>query len=328
LQTIIEKQLAKQKTITTMSSNVINGHAFEYAIAETYISEIRRVNENILVNPIIDVSYERAKECFYSLNVDEQEKYILSAQVTFPTIHHLEPNLTNQTSDLDILNVRINDSVSGQSGDVRDIIFSRKGWEFGISAKNNNDAVKHPRISNDINFCESWMDENHLSPKYKAQIHLVFHHLSAFIGRGWDSVDFDKDLYVYMPILDAFKLEMERILNLYPYLCANLLRFMIGKHSFYKIIKNKKSVLIKAFKMTNDLNRKSQQSIQVLTMPTRIIEMSYKEKSTNTLILTMDEGWQISFRLHNASSRIEKSLKFDIRLIGNPPEIFNQHLFT
>lgn len=37
----------------------------------------------------------------------------------------------------------------------------------------------------------------------------------------------------------------------------------------------------------------------------------------------MDKGWAISFRIHNASSRIEPSLKFDIQLVGIPLEIIN-----
>ncbi|WP_374110347.1 HaeIII family restriction endonuclease [uncultured Streptococcus sp.] len=37
----------------------------------------------------------------------------------------------------------------------------------------------------------------------------------------------------------------------------------------------------------------------------------------------MDNGWTISFRIHNASSRIEPSLKFDIQLIGFPSAITN-----
>lgn len=36
----------------------------------------------------------------------------------------------------------------------------------------------------------------------------------------------------------------------------------------------------------------------------------------------MDNGWQISFRIHNASSKVEPSLKFDVELIGQPTGLF------
>ena len=45
-------------------------------------------------------------------------------------------------------------------------------------------------------------------------------------------------------------------------------------------------------------------------------------------MMILDEGWQISFRIHNASLKLETSLKFDINLIGNPPILFTQHLFV
>jgi hypothetical protein len=52
--------------------------------------------------------------------------------------------------------VRLCRDSEGQSGDVRDVVLFRKddtgniSWEIGISAKNNNDAAKHSRISEDI----------------------------------------------------------------------------------------------------------------------------------------------------------------------------------
>ena len=64
-----------------------------------------------------------------------------------------------------------------------------------------------------------------------------------------------------------------------------------------------------------------------IKMPSRVIELEYKNDSDTTLIMVLDEGWQISFRIHSASTLVENSLKFDIQLIGNPPILFTQHLF-
>ena len=38
----------------------------------------------------------------------------------------------------------------------------------------------------------------------------------------------------------------------------------------------------------------------------------------DTLVMTFDQGWQISFRIHSASTMIEPSLEFDINLVGLP----------
>ena len=37
----------------------------------------------------------------------------------------------------------------------------------------------------------------------------------------------------------------------------------------------------------------------------------------------MDEGWQFSFRIHNASTYVENSLKFDIQIVGMPASIIS-----
>ncbi|MDO7253753.1 HaeIII family restriction endonuclease [Helicobacter cappadocius] len=62
--------------------------------------------------------------------------------------------------------------------------------------------------------------------------------------------------------------------------------------------------------------------IPEIELPTRIIEIAFKNNSKTTVILTMDNGWSISFRIHNASSKIEPSLKFDIQLQSKPENIF------
>jgi hypothetical protein len=37
-----------------------------------------------------------------------------------------------------------------------------------------------------------------------------------------------------------------------------------------------------------------------------------------------DKGWQISFRIHNASTMVEPSLKFDINIVGLPSNLSRQ----
>ncbi len=40
-----------------------------------------------------------------------------------------------------------------------------------------------------------------------------------------------------------------------------------------------------------------------------------------TLEMYFDPSWSVSFRIHNASTAVEPSLKFDINLIGFPSHI-------
>ena len=104
---------------------------------------------------------------------------------------------------------------------------------------------------------------------------------------------------------------------------------------FYKIIKDDRNnlVIVKAFNLGGKLNRtvngmRPKARTEHIRFPKRIIEFAYKENSDNTLLMVLDEGWQISFRIHSASTFLENSLKFDIQLIGNPPVLFTQHLFN
>mgnify|MGYP003410409949 FL=1 len=98
------------------------------------------------------------------------------------------------------------------------------------------------------------------------------------------------------------------------------------------MIKGKNKVEIQAYNLHGTLNLpfeniKPKAKIQKLKLPNRLIEVVYQENSKTTLLVTLNEGWQISFRIHNASSRIEPSLKFDINLVSSPHSLFSNQLF-
>jgi len=89
---------------------------------------------------------------------------------------------------------------------------------------------------------------------------------------------------------------------------------------------------IQAYNIHGTLNQSFEKQrpkvkIQKLKLPTRLIEVVFKNDSKTTLLVSLDEGWQIAFRIHNASSRVEPSLKFDINLISAPHTLFTQHVF-
>ena len=107
----------------------------------------------------------------------------------------------------------------------------------------------------------------------------------------------------------------------------------LGNQDFYKVIKGKKKVEIQAYNLHGTLNLpfekvKPKAKIPKLKLPTRLIEIVYQENSTTTLLVSLNEGWQISFRIHNASSRVEPSLKFDINLVSAPHTLFTNHIFV
>lgn len=251
----------------------------------------------------------------------------------------IELRLSNRISDSDILQLEIVSDKEGQTGDVRDVLAIRslQKWEIGISAKNNHRAVKHSRLSNDINFGQKWLGFS-CSLAYFAEIKPIFDNLAGLrtaskATQKWSTLG-NYHSSVYVPVLDAFKTELVRLDKENPGIVAErLVEYLIGNQDFYKIIKGKSKVEIQAYNLHGTLNLpfesiKPKFKIQRLKLPNRLIEVVYQDNSKTTLLVTLSEGWQISFRIHNASSRIEPSLKFDINLVSAPHSLFVNKLFV
>lgn len=187
-----------------------------------------------------------------------------------------------------------------------------------------------------INFGEKWLS-NSCSRNYFDDISPVFSMLKDIKAKDrstkWTTIQNMHEV-VYVPILKAFKKELLRLDKKHPNEVAqNLVKYLIGTEDFYKVIKGKKKVEIQAYNIHGTLNQpfqkiKPKAKIQKLKLPSRLIEIVFKKDSKTTLIVSLDEGWQISFRIHNASSRVEPSLKFDINLISAPQSLFTQHVFV
>jgi hypothetical protein len=311
-----------------------NGKAFEYAMLNSFLERLQHITS---VSVIENEPYKTAKKYFQSFTKTEQGLYNLNASFAVNFLIDLEPRLSNGIEKSDILLLEIVSDQQGQTGDVRDVLAIRslQKWEIGISAKNNHRAVKHSRLSNDINFGEKWLGFS-CSHNYFAEIKPIFDELARLrtaskATQKWSTLG-DYHPTVYVPILDAFKKELQRLDKENPGIVAQkLVEYLIGNQDFYKVIKGKNKVEIQAYNLHGTLNLqfkdiKPKLKIQKLKLPNRLIEVVYNENSQTTLLVTLTEGWQISFRIHNASSRIEPSLKFDINLVSAPHSLFTNHL--
>ena len=145
------------------------------------------------------------------------------------------------------------------------------------------------------------------------------------------SDDKGKEDDVYVPLLNAFKGELERQNFLFGKDIPRLMvEYLLGEFDFYKVIgiDNKKITQIQSYNLRGTLNRqgkKRKRSVElpISTLPTRIVSLEYKPDSKNTLELYLDGDWQFSFGIHNASTKVESSLKFDIQMIGMPTTIIS-----
>lgn len=326
-----------------MPTQVQNGKAFEYAIAKNYYKYL--LDKGLAVVLEQDEPYNIAKGCYDMQKERAKTAFDRAAIKTIETLLVLEPGLSNQASPNDVLRIRIAADAEGEGGDVRDVIFSRNQirprWEVGFSAKNNHEAVKHSRLSMTIDFGDSWLGHP-CSNAYFDEIRPVFQKLLDYKQENpdmrWADVP-DKQETVYVPVLDAFRKELLRLNEEFDDIPENLLGYLIGRYPFYKIIKDDSNnlVIVKAFTLesgiSNALNKRVNGMLPrarapKIKFPSRIIEFEYKKGSMTTLMMVLDEGWQVSFRIHSADGPLTNSLKFDIQLIGNPPILFTQHIFN
>lgn len=307
-------------------SNVF-GRAYEYICIETLNNEINKYRNSVIEK---SSTYEIAKECWQIIDEESKETLENSALSAAYSIFDLEPMITED--DDDNLVLKMQKDKEGEIGDVRDIIMIRNAakWEIGLSIKHNHFAVKHSRLSSKLDFGERWYGMN-CSNLYWKDINPIFTYLNSEKDKGlkWSELK-DKENDVYIPLLKAFISELKRSYEINPELPKKLVEYLLGEFDFYKVISidNKKVTQIETFNLRGTLNQSSKHNkpkiiVPIAKLPSRIVNVDFKPDSNNTIELYLDEGWQFSFRIHNASTYVENSLKFDIQIVGMPASIIS-----
>ena len=316
-------------------SQIKNGKAFEFAIAKVYYEYLQSHGiDSVLIE---NEAYLQAKSYYDGFDIEVRKKFDSAVKETIETMIKIEPGLISQCDKEDVLNIFLQKDQEGEIGDVRDVVFSREHprWEIGFSAKNNNDAVKHSRLGKTLDFGKVWLGIP-CSEQYWNSISPIFEYIEECVSSNlkWADLGDDKREKIYIPLLKAFRNEILDLSSKNNSVSGRLVQYLIGNYPFYKIIKDDSHnlVIVKAFNINGELNKtvngiSSRYRTPKINLPTRIVELDFKENSDTTLIMILDGGWEISFRIHNASTNVERSLKFDIKLLGNPPVLFTQHLF-
>lgn len=312
------------------SFQMLTGKAFEYSILKEFKEKLNTItNVEVVQNNALEI----AKNCFNEFEKQEQGRYLLTASFAVNFLMDIEPRLSNDLGKKDILQLEILNDYQGQLGDVRDVLIIRvlQKWEIGISAKNNHKAVKHSRLSNDIDFGEKWLGVK-CSQTYFDEVGLIFTPLKEIkiksqSAQKWNTLKSKED-EVYVPILNAFKKELKRIYQASPKeIAGHLIEYLVGNKDFYKVIKSKNILEIQAYNLYGTLNIPFQNiepkfKTPQINLPDKIVNIAFKENSKTTLIVEFNNDWKLSFRIHNASSKIEPSLKFDINLLKTPNSLF------
>ncbi len=302
------------------------GRAYEYAwclALEQKLSVLKKV--------IVDKQngFNACHRAYESLEKSLQERYLESAKQGVLLLLDCEPLLSEVIgSSQNEITLSLQKDKLGEIGDIRDILIYFDRFCIGLSIKHNHDAVKHSRLSKDLDFGEKWLGVR-VSQNYKDTIKPLFERLENAKKEGMLWRDFpNKEQEIYAPLLQAFKKEILRIdenkKNKVP---QKMVEYLLGKYDFYKaiLLEREQKTKLEAYHFHNTLNHsvknKPKRIIPLSKLPTRMIYFDFKPKSFNTLELVLDEGWSFSLRIHNASSRVEPSLKFDIKLLSKPESV-------
>lgn len=314
-----------------MAKQTENGKAFEYACALAIFNKYKH-KQPVLFQESPQI---RTAKKFYDLATEEERRnYYLAARAAIKFIERFEPKLKDHDGDVPLILALQTDS-QGEQGDVRDVLCIRKkdGWQIGLSCKHNHHAVKHSRLSATIDFGEEWFGK-HCSKTYFDEIVPIFNELRRMRDESnktklWKDIDNKSEKY-YVPVLQSFMKELKALDKQYPREIPGLLiRYLIGRYDFYKVITNDSGrfTRVEIINIFGTLNKDSNEheasiKVPVLRLPKKFYHIGFKENSNTTIEVVCDNGWNVSMRLHNASSKVEPSLKFDVNLIALPNSVY------
>lgn len=301
------------------------GRAYEYVCLITLHHEINKYRPAVIET---NSSYLAAQRAWNAIDDGLRSLLAQSADAAIDALFELEPLIIERSHDT--LTLKLQRDTEGESGDVRDILIIRCAikWEIGLSIKHNHFAVKHSRLSKNLDFGEKWFGIP-CSGQYWRDINPVFQRLQEAKNDNcrWSDIG-NKDLDVYRPILTAFINEVKRCNAQHGEVPRKMVEYLLGEYDFYKVISvdSQRTTQIHTYNTHGTLNHsasgvKPKRQVPIATLPTRIVSIDFKPNSNTTVELYMDNGWQFSFRIHNASTMVETSLKFDIQIIGMPTSI-------
>lgn len=322
---VIDAREVNKRKVSTKSND--HGRAYEYAWIQTLYKTLQELRKTRIINNSSFIANERA---WSIMDEDMQETFMISANAAIDVVLELEPKLSE--NDGDELTLEFQKDEEGIKGDVRDIVIERQDikWKIGLSIKHNHDAIKHSRLSHKLDFGKEWFDMP-CSDDYWNAVRPIFDMLKDKKAKKmkWSEIS-NKNQNVYIPLLQAFIDEVNRAYKVDKTMPRKMIEYLIGVEDYYKIISkdNKRLTLIHTFNMHKTLNKSSKAKISAITvpmvkLPTRMVALEFKPHSENTVEMYLDNGWQLSFRIHSAKSTVEPSLKFDIQFISMPTSVLS-----
>ncbi|MEB0032686.1 HaeIII family restriction endonuclease [Undibacterium sp. RTI2.1] len=296
-------------------NHVRNGKAFEWAVACALkdISSYEIIEDKHTLKP---------REYFSELQLSDQQSFYKSAERGVRHIVQKEAKFFSSGVGA----IRFQSDSAGQSGDVRDLIISNGTNEIGFSCKNNHSDLKHSRLSDVLDFAKEWgLNESGCSESYWHEIHNAFSGIKQIVANEVNPTwrELPNKEQVYWNVLNAWASE---ILRCYgetqeqnALLCERLINYLFGSHDFYKIMRrDQSSVDIQCVNFRRKLTR------PYAKFPTVIRAIDNLNGTQYSKTIAFNNGFSINFRIHNADSKLNTSLKFGIKALSLPSDQFYQ----
>jgi hypothetical protein len=311
--------------LTTLPSQTATGNAFEYAVA---LALRTAIGESLILEQNGKLS--TAERAFRDMPALVKDQNLSAATAGVELLLNLEPMLLVARRDGSAVVVTLQSDQLGALGDVRDVVIraGNPAREIGISAKHQSEDLKHSRLSQTIDFGNKWFGLP-CSKEYFSNVQPVFEMLSSRRTEGvnWSDLP-NKEGAVYVPVLSAFRNELLQLDRDNPGVVpATLIRYLVGREDFYKIMKLTRQTKVQVFNFNGNLGRsvgaiRAGVKLEKPNLPHRVIHVDFANKKyMDTLELIFDAGWQLSLRVHSARTKVEPSLKFAVGLIGHPREL-------
>ena len=301
-----------------------NGNAFEFALANCLACAVGvEVKPRELKALSADKTADKARDDFFEQPPEFRRWLAKAAEAAISHIVKLEGKALAKAGEK---NVQMLPDSAGQEGDPRDIILPVNGRTIAVSAKLNNDTMKNPRLQfGSPNFADAWGLGANVSSAYRGAVSDVAKRVERARKSGavnWrDISELHGDIYV--PLLLAFRDEMLRLMgdeSKSASVCRAFARYMVGERDYYKVMAydGEDLVVVQGY----NFNRK----MPCPRPPFPKFLISAALLRTTTLVLTFDGGWVFTMRIHTAETRVTNSLKWDVRIIGHPSELYSHHI--
>ena len=281
-------------------SHTARGRTWEYALAQELAAALS-------LDPGIQKRLQASDQrtAYQSLSAGAQESLKAAARAAVSFLLQHDPELAQAQQ------ISFQSGSSRIAGDVRDILVQTSQGTIGLAAKRH-PALKHPRLSGKWDFGSKWYGVP-WSQQYRDCVKDVFAELSSRREKQWEPDDPFKH-QASQVVLAAFKEEIESQAR-----AREMMRYLLGEHDFYRIVKYKGNVTMESFNMDASLGWGKR-----LELPSQIIKVEVETAANATVTIALDKGWALSLRLHTALGKVEASLKFDVQLRGAPPSL-SQH---